>query len=48
MLGKFLQPIQVVWSFPLVGYIKVNMDGAAKGSPTLASCGGIFRGSMGD
>jgi len=29
-----------------IGWVKINTDGAAKGSPSLAACGDIFRGSM--
>lgn len=47
-LGKVLQPFLVVWNFPLADWIKVNMDGADRGSPGLASCAEIFRGSMGE
>ncbi|GAU19469.1 hypothetical protein TSUD_77130 [Trifolium subterraneum] len=28
---------------PLINWLKCNIDGAAKGNPGLASCGGIFR-----
>jgi len=40
--------IQVLWQFPEVWWIKVNMDGATCGSPSLIACGGIFRGSLGE
>jgi len=30
------------------GWVKINTDGAARGYPGLATCGGIFRGSMGE
>jgi ribonuclease HI len=33
----------VVWSPPAPGWIKVNTDGAAIGSPGVGGCGGIFR-----
>ena len=33
----------VVWSPPAPGWIKVNTDGAALGSPGVGGCGGIFR-----
>ena len=45
--GKVTQPIQVVWSYPLVGWIKVNINGAFRGFLGLATCAGIFRGSLG-
>jgi len=31
-----------------VGWVKLNIDGVAQGSPGLAACGGIFRGSCGE
>ena len=33
----------VIWSPPAPGWIKVNTDGAAMGSPGVGGCGGIFR-----
>ena len=35
--------IPVKWNLPPSGWIKVNIDGAARGSPGKAGCGGIFR-----
>lgn len=35
---------QVPWLSPPCYWTKCNSDGAAKGAPGLASCGGIFRG----
>jgi len=32
---------------PLIGWVKLNCDGAWKGSDTLAGCGGLFRDSDG-
>ena len=32
----------VIWSPPAPGWIKVNTDGAAIGSPGVGGCGGIF------
>ncbi|KAK3225126.1 hypothetical protein Dsin_004988 [Dipteronia sinensis] len=32
----------VVWSPPVPGWIKVNTDGAALGSPGVSGCGGVF------
>jgi len=46
--GKILRPLPVRWEFPSPGWIKINIDGAARGNPDLAICGGIFRGSMGE
>ncbi|XP_068503599.1 uncharacterized protein [Phaseolus vulgaris] len=44
--GKVLQPLPVRWEFPSPSWVKINIDGAARGSPSLVACGGIFRGSM--
>jgi len=44
--GKVLRPLLVRWEFPSLGWVKINTDGAAKGYTDLATCGGIFRGSM--
>ncbi|KAI9166096.1 hypothetical protein LWI28_026195 [Acer negundo] len=33
----------VIWSRPVPGWIKVNIDGAAVGFPGVGGCGGIFR-----
>ena len=35
--------ITVHWNLPLQGWIKVNIDDAAKGAPGHTGCGGIFR-----
>lgn len=34
--------IEIQWKSPTVGWIKVNTDGSANGSPGIAGCGGIF------
>ncbi|MCH89899.1 ribonuclease H protein, partial [Trifolium medium] len=34
---------EVLWQPPLINWIKCNIDEAAKGSPGIASCGGVFR-----
>lgn len=34
--------IQVTWHLPLPGWIKINVDGAANGCPSLICCGRIF------
>lgn len=34
---------EVVWQPPPINWIKINTDGAARGSPGDASCGGVFR-----
>jgi len=44
--GKVLCPLPVRWEFPSPGWVKINTDGAARGYPGLATCGGIFRRSM--
>ncbi|GAU22346.1 hypothetical protein TSUD_106740 [Trifolium subterraneum] len=36
---------EVLWQAPLVNWIKCNIDGAAKGNPGIAACGGVFRNS---
>jgi len=43
---KVLRPLSVIWEFPSPGWVKINTDGAARGYPGFATCGGIFRGSM--
>lgn len=42
---KALMVKQINWFPPPCGRIKCNTDGAAKGFPGLAGCGGIFRDS---
>ena len=34
---------QVSWNLPPNSWIKVNIDGSARGTPGHAGCGGIFR-----
>jgi len=46
--GKVLHPLFVRWEFPSPDWVKINIDGAVRGYPDLATCGGIFRGSMGE
>ena len=41
-------PIPVIWQPPKIGWFKVNIDGAALGSPGPAAGGGIFRNHLGD
>ena len=38
---------EVTWLTPHAFQVKVNTDGAARGSPGLAGCGGIFRDNLG-
>ena len=33
----------VRWEKPRVGWVKLNTDGASKGNPGLAGCGGVVR-----
>jgi len=35
--------VQAYWDFPIVGWIKVNTKGVARGPPGPAACVGIFR-----
>ena len=46
--GKVLRPLPVRWEFSSPGWVKINTDGAVRGYPSLATCGGIFHGSMGE
>ncbi|XP_019431130.1 PREDICTED: uncharacterized protein LOC109338369 [Lupinus angustifolius] len=47
-LNKAPRIIEVLWQKPQDGWIKVNIDGAAKGSPGLSGAGGIFRNCHGN
>lgn len=38
----------ICWSFPPNDWIKANFDGAAKGNPGVAGCGGVIRDSFGN
>ena len=44
--GKVLSPLHVQWKIPSSGWVKINIDGAAKGFSSLVTCGGIFCGNM--
>ena len=46
--GKVLRPLLIRWKFPSRGWVKINIDGTATGYPGIATCGGIFHGSMGE
>ena len=46
--GKFLRHLPVRWEFPSSGLVKINTHGTARGYHGFATCGGIFRGSMGE
>ena len=37
----------VSWNLPAQGWIKVNIDGSARGAPGRSGCGGVFRTSRG-
>ena len=43
---KVLHPLPVRWEFPLPCWVKINTNGAVRGYHGLATCGGIFHGSM--
>jgi len=47
-IGKVLHSLPVRWEFPSPGWVKISTDGAVRGYPGLATCGGIFCGSMGE
>jgi len=47
-IDKVLRPFLVRWKFHSPGSVKINTDGAARGYSGLASCGSIFRGSIGE
>ena len=44
--SKVLRSLPVRWEFPSLGWVKINICGAARGYPDLAICGGIFHESM--
>jgi len=46
--GKVFRLLLIRWEFPSLGWVKINTDGATRGYPNLATCGCIFRGSMGE
>ncbi|GAU51630.1 hypothetical protein TSUD_414540 [Trifolium subterraneum] len=39
---------EIIWQPPLFNWIKCNIDGASKGNPGLAGCGGVFRNHVAD
>ncbi|CAJ2628350.1 unnamed protein product [Trifolium pratense] len=39
---------EIIWQPPLFNWVKCNIDGASKGNPGLAGCGGIFRNQNAD
>jgi len=47
-IGKVLRSLSVRWEFPSSSWVKINNDKATRGYPGLATCGGIFRGSVGE
>jgi len=44
--GKVFHHLPMKWEFPSPSWVKINTDGMTRGYPDLATCGGIFRGSM--
>jgi ribonuclease HI len=40
--------IEVLWSLPLHGWLKCNIDGTSLGNPGPAACGGVFRNHRGE
>lgn len=46
LMPKILK--EVLWCPPLVGWIKVNIDGASGGSPLKAVCGSMFCDHLGE
>ena len=40
--------VMVGWAPPVVGWVKLNMDGASKGNSRAAGCRGLFRNSNGE
>jgi len=46
--GKILRPLPIRWEFPSPGWVKINTHRAARRYLGLATCGGFFRGSMGE
>ncbi|XP_061354128.1 uncharacterized protein LOC133298795 [Gastrolobium bilobum] len=45
--GPLISNVLVSWTFPEVGFVKVNTDGASCGNPGVATCGGVIRNSQG-
>jgi len=45
-IGKVLHPLPFRWEFTSPYWVKINTNKADRGYPGLATCGGIFRGSM--
>ena len=46
--SKVLRPLHVRWEFPSPGWVKINIDKAARVYPGLDTCGCIFCESMGE
>jgi len=46
--GKVLRPLLVRLEFPSPYWVKINTDEAVRGYSGLVTCGGIFRGSIGE
>jgi len=47
-IGKVIHPLPIRFMFLSPGWVKINIDGAARGSPDLAACGDIFHGIFGE
>jgi len=45
---KEITPIQVIWEFPRINWVKVNIDGGARGCLGFSTYAGIFRGTRGE
>ena len=41
-------PREIYWNKPLEGWVKVNVDGSCKGTPTRVGFGGVIRNHMGN
>ncbi|XP_061338024.1 uncharacterized protein LOC133284905 [Gastrolobium bilobum] len=46
-LAPLVSNVTVSWTFPEEGFVKVNTDGASRGNPGMAACGGVIRSSQG-
>ena len=45
--GKAPRIQHVLWQPSFFSWIKINTDGLAKGNPSPAACGGVFRDALG-
>ncbi|XP_061347266.1 uncharacterized protein LOC133292825 [Gastrolobium bilobum] len=44
---KFSMKMDITWQYPTDGSVIINIDGAVRGNPGLAACGGLIRNSQG-